>query len=159
MVIALVSYSIPAPNRTLQSPRLQVYLRVMLASSPSETEQGGLEPDSQTQLSSHSSRLPNLLYILSFAPSYPSILCQFPNFIQHPRVLYTTGTIAALLAEVGLPAYDMIFGWWSNGIRAISSGPESIARPGSNAGWVMTIIGVAFTCTFTTFVICCMFQS
>jgi ATP-binding cassette subfamily B (MDR/TAP) protein 1 len=127
----------------------------MSASTAITAEQGQNVPDYQAQLSAHSSRLPNSLYILSFAPSYPSPIRQFTVFIQHPHVLYAIGTTAAFAAGVGLPAFDMIFGWWSNGIRGIDASPESILHAGSNAGWVTTVVGVVFTCLFAIFVICC----
>ena len=109
----------------------------------------------QPTLTAHRSSLPNSLYILSFAAPVPSPLRQPRKFITHPYVLYTIGTIAALLGGLGLPAFDITFGYWTNGIRHADSAPSAILARGEHAGLIMTLVGIAVVVLVTTFLTCC----
>ncbi|WRT65273.1 uncharacterized protein IL334_002216 [Kwoniella shivajii] len=108
---------------------------------------------SQTPLlTRHTSGLPNALYILSFAPPCPSLFRDPRGFIHHPFVLYGIGTICALIAGVSLPAFDIVTGYWTNGIN--SSDTSLITSRGSETGWIMTIVGVVTLISFATFITC-----
>ncbi|WVR07871.1 hypothetical protein IAU60_004914 [Kwoniella sp. DSM 27419] len=104
-------------------------------------------------LTSHRSSLPDALYLLSFAGPCPAPWRRPRAFIVHPYVLYTFGAIAALVAGVGLPAFDIVFGYWTNGING--NDPESIAARGRQAGWIMTMVGLVVWLCFAVFNISC----
>lgn len=130
--------------------------------SPSQIEKGNMRPDEDRQQIStvqepyiHSSGLPNALYILSFAPPVPSLIRQPAKFFSHPLVLYTIGGLAALVAGLGLPAFDIVTGYWTNGIKDRSAPPEALIARGSQAGWIMTMVGAVFVLAYGTFVVCC----
>jgi len=55
------------------------------------------------------SRLPGPLWLLTFAPAYPSIFRDFKGNLSHPYTLYVVGTITALISGVGIPAFDIIY--------------------------------------------------
>lgn len=104
-------------------------------------------------LAKHSSNLPNSLYVLSFAPPLPSLFRQPREFVLHPYALYAIGTFSACIAGVGLPAFDIIFGYWTNGVN--SGLPSIINARGSEAGIIATCVGVVFVATFAIFLITC----
>ncbi|ORX39728.1 P-loop containing nucleoside triphosphate hydrolase protein [Kockovaella imperatae] len=103
-------------------------------------------------LVAHRSTLPNFLYILSFAPPVPSLLRQPRAFAVHPYTLYVTGVITATIAGLGLPAFDIVFGFWTNGIR--EGAPSEIRGRGDSSGLIMTIVGVVFFICTTVFLTC-----
>jgi ATP-binding cassette subfamily B (MDR/TAP) protein 1 len=120
-----------------------------------QVEQGLWADPHQLQLEPHTSSLPNALYILSFAPPVPSPFRRPRAFISHPYILYTVGTLAAMVAGVGLPAFDIVFGYWTNGIANLGTPPSAIKARGNEAGWIMTIVGVVTVICFSTFLTCC----
>jgi hypothetical protein len=63
--------------------------------------------------------------------------------------------MTAMVAGVGLTAFDMIFGYWANGIRIIGAPRESVTGRGDSAGLIMAIVGVVFVLAFTIFLTCC----
>jgi ATP-binding cassette subfamily B (MDR/TAP) protein 1 len=97
------------------------------------------------------------LYILSFAPPVSNIIRHPKAFFGNPIVLYCIGTVFALIAGVGLPAFDIVTGWWTNGVQSDEISPEDIIRRGSDAGWIMTLVGVVYLFSFTIFLTCCEF--
>ena len=107
------------------------------------------------ELKPHVSSLPNYLYILSFSPPVPSPFRSPGKFINNPRVLYFIGTIGAMIAGCGLPAFDIVSGYWTNGIQSDSIPPDDINARGSSAGWIMTMVGVVYLLAFTLFLTCC----
>jgi hypothetical protein len=106
-------------------------------------------------LKPHISSLPNYLYILSFSPPVPSPFRSPGEFINNPRVLYFIGTIGAMIAGVGLPAFDIVSGYWTNGIQDDSIPYDDVIARGSSAGWIMTMVGVVYLFAFTAFLTCC----
>jgi len=106
-------------------------------------------------LKPHRSSLPNVLYILSFSPPVPNLMRHPQAFFGNPIVLYCIGTVFALVAGVGLPAFDIVTGWWTNGVQSDAIPPASIIRRGSDAGWIMTLVGVVYLISFTIFLTCC----
>jgi len=106
-------------------------------------------------LKPHVSTLPNYLYILSFSPPVPSPFRSPGKFINNPRVLYFIGTIGAMVAGVGLPAFDIVSGYWTNGIQDDSIPYDDVVARGSSAGWIMTMVGVVYLLAFTLFLTCC----
>lgn len=108
-----------------------------------------------TELAPHESKLPNFLYILSFAPLVPSPFRKPRAFISHPYTLYILGTLAAMVAGVGLPAFDIVFGYWTNGISRVGTSSQDIQSRGNTAGWIMTMIGVVTIACFSAFLTCC----
>jgi ATP-binding cassette subfamily B (MDR/TAP) protein 1 len=121
---------------------------------PTVLEEGSHVDPLRTLLSPHRSSLPNYLYIFSFAPPVPPI-SRPKEFFDHPIVLYVIGTIAALISGVGLPAFDIVTGVWTNDITAEDATYSDIVGAGSQAGWIMAIIGVVFCATFGIFLYCC----
>jgi len=55
------------------------------------------------------SRLPGPLWLLTFAPAYPSIFRDLKGNLSHPYTLYVVGIITALISGVGVPAFDIIY--------------------------------------------------
>lgn len=106
-------------------------------------------------LKPHRSALPNVLYILSFSPPVPNLFRHPRAFVGNPIVLYCIGTVFALVAGVGLPAFDIVTGWWTNGVQSDAIPSASIIRRGSDAGWIMTVVGVVYLISFTIFMTCC----
>jgi ATP-binding cassette subfamily B (MDR/TAP) protein 1 len=121
---------------------------------PTILEEGGHLDPLRTPLIPHRSDLPNALYIFSFAPPVPPI-SRPKEFFDHPIVLYTIGTIAALAAGVGLPAFDIVTGVWTDGITPADATDAQIVGAGQQAGWIMTMVGVIFLLCFGTFLYCC----
>jgi hypothetical protein len=121
---------------------------------PTILEEGSYVDPLRAPLLPHRSKLPNSLYIFSFAPPVPPI-SRPKEFFDHPIVLYVIGTIAALAAGVGLPAFDIITGVWTDGITATNATDSDIVAAGSQAGWLMTVVGVAFFAAFGIFLYCC----
>jgi ATP-binding cassette subfamily B (MDR/TAP) protein 1 len=105
-------------------------------------------------LTAHRSTLPNSLYVFSFAPPIPPI-SQPKEFFDHPIILYVIGTIAALIAGVALPAFDIITGVWTNDITAAGATDSQIIAGGSKAGWIMAVVGFVFFGLFGLFLYCC----
>jgi hypothetical protein len=101
------------------------------------------------------SKLPGPLYILSFAPPFPRITQKPIGAITHPYTLYAVGILTALIAGVGLPAFDIIYGYWTTGITNSYDSNEAIASRGQHAGWLMTIVGVVTLGSFIAFLGCC----
>lgn len=108
---------------------------------------------SESPLTRHTSPLPNLLYILSFAPPLPALHRHPRDFFLHPYTLYTVGVIAACISGVGLPAFDIVFGYWTNGVSSDNAG--TIQSRGDSSGLIMTLVGVVFVCTTGLFLVCC----
>jgi ATP-binding cassette subfamily B (MDR/TAP) protein 1 len=123
---------------------------------PTILEEGNHVDPLRAPLVPHQSNLPNYLYIFSFAPPVPPI-SRPKEFFDHPIVLYTIGTIAAAASGVGLPAFDIVTGIWTDGITADNATDSDIIGAGSQAGWIMTVVGVAFFATFGIFLYCCEF--
>lgn len=121
---------------------------------PTVLEEGIHVDPYHTPLAPHRSTLPDSLYIFSFAPPLPPI-SRPREFLDHPIVLYAIGTIAAAAAGVGLPAFDIITGVWTDGITPLDATDSEIVGAGQQAGWIMTVVGVAFVLTFGTFLYCC----
>lgn len=121
---------------------------------PSVLEEGHHVDPLRAPLVPHRSNLPNYLYIFSFAPPVPPI-SRPREFFDHPIVLYTIGTIAAAASGVGLPAFDIVTGVWTDGITADNASYSAITGAGSQAGWIMTLVGVVFFATFGIFLYCC----
>ncbi|WWC59907.1 uncharacterized protein I303_102469 [Kwoniella dejecticola CBS 10117] len=96
-------------------------------------------------LRAHASSLPSSLYLLSFAPPYSLK----PT---HPYNLYAVGTAAALTAGVSLPAFDIVFGRFTNGINALD--PAVISASANQTGWIMTVVGVVTAACFAIFTYC-----
>ncbi|WWD00806.1 hypothetical protein V866_007743 [Kwoniella sp. B9012] len=113
-----------------------------------KTEKGYSAPSFAKPLQPHHSSLSNFLYILSFAPPVPSPLRRPAAFLTHPYTLYTIGTVAALVAGVSLPGYDIVFGYWTNGVNDTNT---SIITRGDQSGWIMTIIGIVTVLCFAIF--------
>ena len=123
-------------------------------STPSSIEKG--EPDRQRYiLQPHTSTLPTWLYILSFAPPLPSPWRKPKEFVNNPKFLYFVGTIGACIAGVGLPAFDIVTGWWTNYVKDDRNPPGLILRRGEQAGYIMAIIGVVYLFAFTLMNVCC----
>jgi ATP-binding cassette subfamily B (MDR/TAP) protein 1 len=122
-----------------------------MAGASTDTEAQHL-PDPDRILSKHKSNLPPSLYILSFAP-LPVLIRQPREFALHPYTLYLIGTISACIAGVGLPAFDIIFGYWTNGVN--SGIPSIINNRGSIAGIIATCIGVVFVTSVSIFLVTC----
>jgi hypothetical protein len=101
------------------------------------------------------SKLPGPLYILSFAPPFPRITQNPLGTLTHPYTLYIIGILAALVAGVGLPAFDIIYGYWTTGITNSYDSNEAIASRGQHAGWLMTIVGFVTLGSFIAFLGCC----
>lgn len=121
---------------------------------PTVLEEGGYADPYNKPLAPHRSTLPDSLYIFSFAPPIPPI-SKPREFFDHPIVLYIIGTIAAAAAGVGLPAFDIVTGVWTDGITPLDATDSEIVGAGQQAGWIMTVVGVAFVLTFGVFLYCC----
>ncbi|OCF38975.1 hypothetical protein I317_07230 [Kwoniella heveanensis CBS 569] len=117
-----------------------------------QVERGRFVAPHAQPLNSHRSKLPNVFYLLSFAPPCPSLFRHPQAFFAHPYVLYAIGTFAALGAGVSLPAFDIVFGYWTNGIN--SDDPAVIRARGNETGWIMTIVAFATCLFFAVFSIC-----
>jgi ATP-binding cassette subfamily B (MDR/TAP) protein 1 len=105
-------------------------------------------------LRSHHSRLPTFLYPLSFSPPCPSPFRHPVAFLRHPFCLYTIGTISALSAGACLPASGIVYGWWTNGVTGSGTSEGRLDRS-KEAGWIMTLIGVAAFFLSWAFLFCC----
>jgi ATP-binding cassette subfamily B (MDR/TAP) protein 1 len=105
------------------------------------------------------SRLRGPFYLLSFAPSFPAPLQNYRAALAHPYTLYAIGTIAAIVAGIGLPAFDLLYGYWTNGITAAGAEPSAINSRGSQTGWLMAIVAVVTLTSFVIFLGCCKHHS
>lgn len=121
---------------------------------PTTLEEGQYVDPLRAPLSPHRSDLPNALYIFSFAPPIPPI-SRPREFFDHPIVLYTIGTIAAAAAGVGLPAFDIVTGVWTDKITPADATDSELVGAGQQAGWIMTVVGVGFVLCFGIFLYCC----
>lgn len=126
--------------------------------STSLIEQGQYADRPTYNLALHTSKLPTWLYILSFAPPVPSPFRHPREFAGNPKVLYFVGAIAACIAGVGLPALDIVAGWWTNYVNRDDIPPSLTLAKGSQAGWIMTIVGVVYLFSFTLFMTCCEYR-
>ncbi|KAN0061083.1 hypothetical protein ACQY0O_006818 [Thecaphora frezii] len=93
-------------------------------------------------LQSHRSRLPDFLYLLSFCPPLPSPVRQPRAFISHPGVLYFTGFCSALVAGLGMPSLDLLYGIYTDRITPDAATPSQIRDSGSYIGWIMAVVGI-----------------
>ncbi|EPQ28417.1 uncharacterized protein PFL1_04244 [Pseudozyma flocculosa PF-1] len=93
-------------------------------------------------LRSHSSRLPDFLYLLSFCPPLPSPISQPRAFCAHPGVLYFVGLLSALIAGLGMPSLDLLYGIYTNRITPADATSQDIVDGGSFVGWVITVCGI-----------------
>ncbi|CAO1615263.1 unnamed protein product [Parajaminaea phylloscopi] len=94
------------------------------------------------ELEPHRSSLPTALYLLSFAPPLPSLFREPVAFAKHPLILYAIGFIAACAAGVGMPALDILYGFWSNRVTPSASSPQLITQSSSQTAWIMTVVAV-----------------
>jgi hypothetical protein len=107
------------------------------------------------RLQPHRSGLPNFLYLLSFAPVLRAKSGSWKETLSHPYVTYGFGTIAALLAGMVWPAFDILYGYWTTGITAAGATDDEIMARGWQAGWIMTVVSVVIFITSWAFPICC----
>ena len=126
----------------------------MTVDRPTVLEEGGYVNPLRTPLAPHRSDLPDWLYVLSFAPPLPPI-SKPREYFDHPIVLYAIGTLAALAAGCGLPAFDIVTGVWTDGITPPDATDSEIVGAGEQAGRIMTVVGVGFVLTFGIFLYCC----
>lgn len=122
--------------------------------SASALEEGKHVDPLRSPLEPHRSSFSDALYIFSFAPPLPPI-SKPREFFDHPIVLYCIGTVAAAAAGVGLPAFDIITGVWTDGITPQDATGSEVVGAGQQAGWLMTVVGVSFVLCFGTFLYCC----
>ncbi|KAK8858969.1 hypothetical protein IAR55_003201 [Kwoniella newhampshirensis] len=120
--------------------------------SANRVENGTLGAIDTPPLTAHRSTLPNALYILSFAPPLPSLIRDPSGFSGHPFILYGVGTLCATICGVSLPAFDMMFGYWTNGVN--STDRSIVMARGNECGWLMLMIGLVTWLTFAIFQYC-----
>ncbi|KAJ1025573.1 hypothetical protein NDA18_003916 [Ustilago nuda] len=89
----------------------------------------------------HRTSLPTFLYLFSFCPALPSPFTSPRAFCQHPGVLYVVGFFAAVLAGCGMPALDLLYGYYTNRVTPGSASPEAIRDASSYVSWLVTIVG------------------
>ncbi|KAJ1020783.1 hypothetical protein NDA16_004173 [Ustilago loliicola] len=89
----------------------------------------------------HRTRLPTFFYLFSFCPALPSPFTSPRAFFQHPGVLYAVGFFATILAGCGMPALDLLYGYYTNRVTPGSASPGTIRSASSYVGWVVTIVG------------------
>ena len=111
-------------------------------------EDAGKAGERQIKLTRHTSRLPNFLYILSFAPPCPSLFRDPRGFLHHPHVLYSIGTVSSLVAGVGFPAWDILVSYFINGISTAGESASSIQSAGDRSAWLITLVGILFLLFF-----------
>jgi len=104
------------------------------------------------------SRLPGPLWILSFAPPFPRISRDPVGAITHPYTLYVIGILTALIAGVGLPAFDILYGYWTTGITDYGSTNDAIYARGQHAGWLMTVVAFVTLFSYIAFLSCCEYE-
>lgn len=113
------------------------------SSSTTSLEAKRRAEDEVFSLEPHRSRLPNGLYLLSFAPPLPSLFRDPVAWIKHPIVLYIVGFASACAAGVAMPALDVIYGYWTNQVTPSASSSNIVYDSSSTAAWIMTVVGVA----------------
>lgn len=135
----------PAP-RQLEEPRQTVEEQSVPPESPPAYNdyQPSSVPVSEdvTQLEPHRTSLPTFLYLCSFTPPLPSLFRNPLKFSAHPIVLYVIGTLSALAAGVGMPALDLLYGFWTNGITPNSADGNAVLNRSELVAWIMTVVGV-----------------
>jgi hypothetical protein len=117
-----------------------------------------VDPD-RDPLQTHKTRLPTWLYPLSFCPPVPSPWRHPVLFMKHPLPLYALGIVSALVAGACLPASGIVYGWWTNGVTATNGSSESKLERSREAGWIMTVIGIAAFLFSWLFLFCCECQA
>ncbi|KAI9632019.1 P-loop containing nucleoside triphosphate hydrolase protein [Dioszegia hungarica] len=122
--------------------------------SPTSIEKGENLTALARPLTRHTSALPDVLYLLSFAPPCPSPFRSPLDFVRHPIVMICIGIPCAIISGVCMPAFDIVLGHWTNQLRGEGVTAQSIEEAGNFAGWLMTVVGVAFVITFATFMAC-----
>lgn len=123
--------------------------------SPNSLEKGENRLPFALPLVRHTSTLPDWLYLLSFAPPCPSPFRSPLNFLRHPLIMILIGIPCAIISGVCMPAFDIVLGHWTNQISRTGATNGEILDAGKFAGWLMTVVGVAFVITFATFLACC----
>jgi ATP-binding cassette subfamily B (MDR/TAP) protein 1 len=113
------------------------------------------------RLQPHRSNLPLFFYLLSFAPGFSvngftsKRGGSWTESFSHPYVLYGVGTIAALLAGLAFPAFDILYGYWTTGITAAGATDGEITARGRQAGWIMAVVAFVIFVTTWAFPVCC----
>lgn len=96
-------------------------------------------------LDQHQTRLPTFLYLLSFCPKVPSPVASPRAFIAHPGVLYGIGLTSAVLAGLGIPALDLLYGKvWTRKITGPDASGDEIRSASNLVAWIMAVITVAY---------------
>lgn len=165
---------LPGPSPSFLSPTgstddLQNRSSSTLAKSAEDPASGGIRPrllgtdvTNDERFKPHRSSLPLFLYLLSFAATGEDRRDATPNkkrswkeIRSHPYVLYGIGILTAILAGMAFPAFDILYGYWTTGITASTATDSQITARGSQAGWIMTIVGFTIFLTSWAFPICC----
>jgi hypothetical protein len=110
-----------------------------------------------TQIGPHRSRLPLVLYLLSFGRSQATGCPSWRTTRSHPYTLYAIGTVAALLAGLTHSAWGLVYGYWTRGMTGGLIEDQLLDR-GKQAGWIMAIIGLwslVWTCVY---MMCCEYR-
>ncbi|PWN47244.1 P-loop containing nucleoside triphosphate hydrolase protein [Violaceomyces palustris] len=88
----------------------------------------------------HSSKLPLILYIFSFAPPLPTIFST--QFFRHPTVQYTLAFVFALVSALAIPSLDLLYGRWTGEITRVDATPASIRFYSNQAGYIIFVVGL-----------------
>lgn len=113
--------------------------------------------DDLTQIGPHRSRLPLVLYLLSFGRSQATGCPSWRTTRSHPYTLYAIGTVAALLAGLTHSAWGLVYGYWTRGMTGGLTEDQLLDR-GKQAGWIMAIIGLWSLVLTCVYMMCCEYR-
>lgn len=113
--------------------------------------------DDSSQIAPHYSRLPLLLYLLSFGHSKTNASSSWKTWLSHPYTLYAMGTVAAILAGLTHSAWGLVYGYWTRGMTGGLTEKQMLER-GKQAGWLMTIIGLWSLVLTCVYMMCCEYK-
>lgn len=132
-------------STTLSSP---VDAKRQLAIFSTDTETYYVRPrDIGTdKIRPHRSRLPLVLYLLSFATPFrssgqtPSCKSTWRDTLTHPYTLYVIGTLTAIPAGGAIPSMNVLLGYWTTRMTQKFATDDQLIGKGNQISWIQTAI-------------------
>ncbi|WFD05394.1 ABC-type xenobiotic transporter [Malassezia vespertilionis] len=111
-------------------------------------------PFREPLLIKHRSRLPGVLYLLSFAKPMPNLFRSPLQFMRHPYTLYTAGLVFALTSGGSICGIDLLYGYWTQNATGGLKPEGELYDYNNMLAWVSVVVGVYAFISSTGFLIC-----